>query len=244
MKKIFDYFNRMPSGVFLAAIFLLVACAGQQLELEPISKSENPQELINKLDNKVAMARKDQVNVLSPEWFSEAEASLNGAKKALEQGDSLQLIFDLVATGNAQLGQAEEIAKISRTTLPEAIKGRNMARKAGAMNLGKEYNAVEEQFLKLTRAIEKNNLKYAQRNQADVTEQFRNLELRAIKIKTLGEVRSLLRVAKKQKGEEIAPKSFAVAQNKLVDTVCGVKHCQQKSDSSNPARIGILTDKS
>ena len=218
MKKIVHYFNGMPSGIFLAAIFLLVACAGQQLEVEPISKSENPQELINKLDNKVAIARKDQVNVLSPEWFNEAESSLNGAKKALEQGDSIQKIFDLVATGNAQLGQAEEIAKISRTTLPEAIKGRNMARKAGAMNLGKEYNAVEEEFLKLTRAIEKNNLKYAQRNQAEVTEQFRNLELRAIKIKTLGEVRSLLRLARKQKGEEIAPKSFAVAQNKLVQT--------------------------
>lgn len=207
----------MSSGVFLAAIFLLVACAGPQLEVQPIAKSENPQELINKLDNKVALARKDQVNVLSPDWFDKAESSLNDAKEALDRGEALQKIFDLVATGNAQLHQAEEFAKISRTTLPEAIQGRNLARKAGAMNLGKEYNAVEEQFLKLTRAIEKNNLNYAQRNQASVTEQFRNIELRAIKIKTLGEVRSLLRVAKKQNGEEIAPKSFAAAQNKLIE---------------------------
>lgn len=218
MKTISYYLNRMPAGIFLAAVFLMVACAGQQLEVEPISKSENPQELINKLDNKVALARKNQVNVLSPDWFNEAESSLNEAKRALDQGDTLQKIFDLVATGNAQLREAEEIAKISRTTLPEAIQGRNLARKAGAMNLGKEYNAVEEQFLKLTRAIERNNLSYAQRNQDGVTEQFRNLELRAIKIKTLGEVRSLLRVAKKQDAEEIAPKSYAFAQNKLVET--------------------------
>jgi len=218
MKKILYYFRRMPAGVFLAAVFLLVACAGQQLEVEPISKSENPQELINKLDNKIALAHKDQVNVLAPAWFEDAESSLNDAKKALDQGDAIQKIFDQVATGNAQLRRAEEIARISRTTLPEAIQGRNLARKAGAMNLGKEYMAAEEQFLKLTRAIEKNNLNYAQRNQATVTGLFRNLELRAIKIKTLGEVRSLLRVAKKQEAEEIAPESYAFAQNKLVET--------------------------
>jgi len=148
MKKIFHYFKRMQAGVLFAAVLLLVACAGQQLEVQPISKSENPQELINKLDNKVALARKDQVNVLAPDWFQDAETSLNDAKEALDKGDTLQKIFELVATGNAQLRRAEEIAKISRTTLPEAIQGRNMARKAGAMNLGKEYNVVEEQFLK------------------------------------------------------------------------------------------------
>ena len=218
MKKILSYFKRMPASVLLAAVFLLVACAGQQLEVQPIAKSENPQELINKLDNKVALARKNQVNVLAPDWFQDAESSLNDAKEALDKGDTLQKIFELAATGSAQLRRAEEIAKISRTTLPEAIQGRNMARKAGAMNLGKEYNEVEEQFLKLTHAIERNNLSYAQRNQDVVTQQYRNLELRAIKIKTLGEVRSLLRVAKKKDAEEIAPESYAIAQNKLVET--------------------------
>ena len=205
-------------GALIVAALVLFACAGQQLEVEPIAKSENPQELINKLDNEVALARTNQVNVLAPVWFEEAEASLNEAKKTLDQGDELQKIFDNVANGRAQLRQAEEISKISKLTLPKAIKGRNLAREAGAENLGKEYMEAEEQFLKLTRAVEKDNLKYAHKNQAKVTELFRKLELRAIKITTLGEVRSLLRVAAKKDAAEIAPKSYAIAQKKLIET--------------------------
>ncbi len=60
-----------------AVISSLLACAGYQLEVEPISKSENPQELINELDNDIALARKNQLNVLAPTWFERAEFSLN-----------------------------------------------------------------------------------------------------------------------------------------------------------------------
>ena len=218
MKKIFTKTRIVRLGVLLVAALLLSACAAQQLEVKPIAKSENPQEVINKLDNEIALARRNQVNVLAPSWFAEAEISLNESKKSLDQGAELARIFDGVATGRAQIRQAEEIAKISRTTLPEAIKGRKSARAAGAASLGEDYLAAEVQFLKLTRAIEKNNLNYAQRNQAKVAELFRNLELRAIKIRTLGEVRSLLRVAEKRGAAKTAPKSYALAQKKLVQT--------------------------
>jgi outer membrane protein OmpA-like peptidoglycan-associated protein len=217
MKSKITHTKIVPVGVLLVAAFLLFACAGQQLEVEPIAKSENPQELINKLDNEVALARKNQVNMLAPTWFGEAETSLNEAKTALDQGDELQKIFNSVANGRAQLARAEEISKISKMSLPEAIQRRNLAREAGAANLGKEYIAAEEQFLRLTRAIEKDNLNFANRNEARVTELFSKLELRAIKIKTLGEVRSLLRVAAKQDATELAPESYAIAQKKLVE---------------------------
>ena len=217
MKSKIDHTKIVPVGVLLVAAFVLFACAGQQLEVEPIAKSENPQELINKLDNEVALARKNQVNMLAPTWFGEAETSLNEAKAALDQGGELQKIFNNVANGRAQLARAEEIAKISKMTLPEAIQRRNLAREAGAANLGKEYDAAEEQFLKLTRAIEKDNLNYANKNEARVTELFSRLELRAIKIKTLGEVRSLLRVAARQDAADVAPTSYTIAQKKLAE---------------------------
>jgi hypothetical protein len=59
-----------------AAVWVLTACAGGQLEVKLISKSDNPQELVNQLDNDIAMARKNQVNVLAPTWFERAESSL------------------------------------------------------------------------------------------------------------------------------------------------------------------------
>ncbi|MCK5418745.1 MAG: OmpA family protein, partial [Desulfobacterales bacterium] len=126
-------------------------------------------------------------------------------------------IFDDVATGRAQLRRAKEIAAVSRATLADAIKGRELARDAGATALGKEYKEAEDEFLKLTRAIEKNNLGYAQRNQPEVTEKFRQLEIRAIKVSTIGEVRNLLRISEKQKSDKIAPQSYAAAINKLAE---------------------------
>jgi OOP family OmpA-OmpF porin len=200
-----------------AVVLMLSACAGNNLEVQPISKSESPQQLINQLDNSIAMAHKNQVNVLAPTWFKRAESSLNAAKKGLEKGDQLSEILDNIATGRAQLQRAEEISKISRTTLPNAIKARDQARTAGATNLGEEYANAEDNFLGLTRAIEDNNLAYAQRSQARVVERFRSLELRAIKVQTIGEVRRLIKDAKKKGLQKVAPQSYAIAEKKLAE---------------------------
>jgi outer membrane protein OmpA-like peptidoglycan-associated protein len=200
-----------------AVIFSLLACAGTQLKVEPIAKSENPHELINNLDNDITLARKDQINVLAPTWFERAESSLKAAKKGLEKGDQLSEILDNIATGRAQLGRAEEIAKVSQTMLPKAINARAMARNAGATSLGEDYADAEERFIGLTQAIEDKNLNYAQRNQASVVERFRVLELRAIKIRTIGEVRRLIQSARKQGMHKTAPQSFALAEKKLAE---------------------------
>ncbi|MCK5420497.1 MAG: hypothetical protein KAI93_18360, partial [Desulfobacterales bacterium] len=150
----------------LTILFLLSACAGRKLEVESIPKSGHPQVLIDNLENDIALARNARINVLSPAWFAKAESSLRESKKFLDEGAALAKIFDDVATGRAQLRRAKEIAAVSRATLADAIKGRELARDAGAAALTKNYTEVEDEFLKLTRAIEKNNLGYAQRNQA------------------------------------------------------------------------------
>ena len=215
MKRAMENKTNLILILLTAAVFLLIACAGHQLEVKPISKSENPQQLINQLDNDIAMARKNQLNVLAPTWFGKADFSLDEAKKSFEKGDQLSKILESIATGRAQLDRAKEIAKISRTTLPNAIKARNLARKAGATNLEKDYANAEESFLGLTRAIEDNNLNFAQRNQAKIVERFRILELRAIKVQTIGEVRRLIKDAEKKRLRKIAPQSFAAAEKKL-----------------------------
>ena len=201
----------------LVISFSLSACAGRKLEVESIPKSGHPQELINQLEKEIALARNERINVLAPTWFAKAESSLNEAKNLLDKGAELTKIFDDVAMGRAQLGRAKEIAAVSKATLVEAIKGRELAREAGASALGKDYAEAEAEFLKLTQAIEKENLGYAQRNQAAVIEKFRQLEIRAIKVRTIGEVRNLLRIAEKQKFDKIAPESYTAAINKLIE---------------------------
>ena len=207
--------NISVAVLFSVLIWFLSGCATSGLKIEPISTSENPMAHINRLDNDIGNARKNQVNVLAPTWFAKAETSLNDAKKVLNRGGELSEILEEIASGRAQLQNAEEMAQLARTTLPNAIKARDLARSAGATNFEEDYARVEEQFLKLTKAIENNNLKYAQRNRAEVTDEFEQIELRAIKEQTIGVARELIDQAEKKKAQKIAPKSFAVAQERL-----------------------------
>ncbi|MGD1975136.1 MAG: hypothetical protein PVG73_13815 [Desulfobacterales bacterium] len=198
-------------------VFLLVACAGTQTSVQSISKSANPTDLVNEFDGEIATARKNQLNVLSPDWFSEAEASLTSAKKALNKGDEISEIMENVAEGRTQLKKAEEMAQVARTTLPELIKSREMARAAGATKIN-EYARAEDDFLMLTKAIEDNNLRLAQRERDRVSKDFRALELRAIKDQTIGEVRNLLTQAVNDGARKYAPHSLSMAQQKLKNT--------------------------
>jgi outer membrane protein OmpA-like peptidoglycan-associated protein len=216
-------------AIFAVGIWLLSACAGSKLQVEPIALSENPTERINLLNTDLEKARKNKVNVLAPTWYAKAETSFNNARARLERGDELSVILQNVAEGRAQVQRAEEMANIARTAMPDAIEARDLARAAGATNFEEDYAKVEEQFLELTKAIEKNDLQYAQRNKAKVTKAFDELELRAIKEYTIGEVRNLIKQAEKERANKIAPKTFAVAQEKLTEADAFIsKHRYQK----------------
>ncbi|NIS61447.1 MAG: hypothetical protein GTO13_12330, partial [Proteobacteria bacterium] len=99
--------------MFTAVLYLLAACAGRQLEVEPIARSENPTEHINRLDTDIGEARKNQLNVLAPTWFAKAETSLKEAKELLNRGDELSKVLQKIADGRAQLRRAGEMAQLA-----------------------------------------------------------------------------------------------------------------------------------
>jgi outer membrane protein OmpA-like peptidoglycan-associated protein len=194
---------------------ILGACTGPQLSVEPIAPTENPSEQINQFDTELSASREQQLNVLAPMWFARAEASLTESRRALEGGAGIADILQQVAYGRAQLQRAEEVGQVVRTALSDVIQARALARKANASSLGKDYGAAEEQFLGLTQAVENDNLDWAQRNQTHVSQIFRDLELRAIKTQTIGEVRQLLKQAEQQRAQRIAPSTFTLATRAL-----------------------------
>jgi len=204
-------------AMIVTALWILNACAGGKVAMEDVGTPMNPAEEVNRFDSEISNARKNQINVLAPTSFAKAEAYLDDAKKALKSGDELSEILGPVASGRTQLKQAEEMAQVARTTLPDAIKARELARAAGATSLGEDYVRAEEQFLRLTRAIENNDLKYAQNNRENVAAAFDQLEVRAIKEQTLGEARKLIKQAEEEGARKFAPNTLAVAQQKLKD---------------------------
>lgn len=206
------------SMLVVLSFFLISACAGTPSGPDAVPvmvNAENPVELVNQLGGKLTDARQHQLNVLSPTWYSRAEVSYLKAKNDLEKGKALSEIREYVKEAEIQLQKAKEMAKISRATLGELIEARNKARVAGATDLGKDYVKVEKKFLNLTEAIEKDNLRYAQKSQTKAIEEFRELEIRAIKEKTIGEVRRLIGNAERVGAKKITPESFILAQKKL-----------------------------
>ena len=212
-------------GVLLFSLLLLVGgCAQTQMTQQAAATvkaqplAENPVELVNQLDHEIANARSNQLNILSPTWFVKAESAYFEAKKNLEGGKEISVIKENVLSARTSLQQAEDMAKISQTTLPEAIKAREMARSAGAVKSESDYARVEADFLEMTKAIEKNDLRFAQNNQKKVANDFRLLEIRAIKENTIGEVRKLIAKAENNGARKIAPKTFQEAVNQLQET--------------------------
>jgi OOP family OmpA-OmpF porin len=203
--------------ILVMAVSLLGSCGGKQLKVETISKSEDPVALVNQLDNQLKNAQENQVDILAPGWFAKAKGSSQEARKKLEAGDEISEILLNISYGRAQLQRGEELALLSRTVLGDVIKARDDALAAGADSLGPDYNRVEEQFLKITGAIEKNNLDWADRNKESVNQAYRQLELQAIKENSLGEARKLIQQAENEGAKKISPEALALAQSTLKD---------------------------
>ncbi len=201
----------------LILLSLLVGCTSPNLKVPPVAISDNPSSKIFELEESLAAGRVDQVNVLSPTWYRKAESSLDKARYGLAYGDSVTDILTNVAYGHAYLDKAREYSEIAKSTIPEAIKARTLASAAGAASYVQDYQEMENQFISLTMDIENNNLARAEKYESRVAQGFADLELRAIKEKTLGEVRSLLTAAEREGAARLAPKTLAVARKSLDD---------------------------
>ena len=225
--------NRMI-GILLG-IVLTAGCAGQPLKVEPIDKTKNPSALTEELGQALSAARQDQVNLLSPAWFGRAQSSYEKARSGMEKGSQLNAILENIATGEAQLGQARIYADRSRKTLADVIESRDAAMAARADRYKEEFADLEEGFLKLTRAVENDDSGYIQTRRKEINSAYRALELRAIKDTALGDVRRLLAQGRDRKMDEIAPKSYLIAQSKLMDAEAAINRDRYAKDEINRA---------
>jgi len=217
-------------GLVFAIIFFIGSCGGNKLKVAPVYKTQNPGETIQRLEKDIANAGRDQVNVLAPVWFAKSESSLKAARDGLNRGDETAKLLEHIARARAQLLTAREKSQISRAMLSSVIENRELARTAGANTLVDDYTRVEERFLDLTRAVEKDNLLYVKKNRDRIAEEYRQLEIRAIKIRTIGEIRKRLNRAKRQKTDKIAPQSYAKAHKLLQEADDFITHNPHKKE--------------
>ena len=211
---------KMNIPLAIVSLLLLGACAQTSVTpaVQPVAVAKNPIESIAGLETAIAKGKQDQLDVLSPTWFSKAEGFYAKAKKGAEEGIEISNILDNIAKGQDALNNAEETSKVARTMLPDVIESREKARLAGAADLGDVYTKVEEQFLDLTRAIENNNIRYTQKNGPKVKEDYLSLELLAIKTASIGQVQPLITQAIDDDAKKYVPRTLEMAQKSVADT--------------------------
>ncbi|SEA60164.1 Outer membrane protein OmpA [Desulfuromusa kysingii] len=206
--------------LFAVAILLMIGlpgCAGPTLNVAPVAISDNPTSKIFELEDTLAEGRKQQIHVLSPTWYAKAADYLEKARYGLANDDSVAGILQNIAYGHAHFDKAKEYALIAQSAISQAIKARDLANAAGAASLGEDYQKVEDEFKTLTADIENNNLSRAEKNESQVAQDFADLELRAIKENTLGEVRNLLATNIHNGAKKLAPKTLQETEKALID---------------------------
>jgi OmpA-OmpF porin, OOP family len=193
--------------VVLPGILLIIisACATTPLKTIP---PEDAAQLVHQLDTDLAKARFNQVNVLAPGGFKDAQSAFVKAQRALDRGEAPSAIQKYVAEGNAHLRKAEQIAEISRKILTETNEAREKALRVGADRLNEPFMQVEKQYLRLTKAIENDDVSYAQDHAAQVQAAFHQVEIMAIKHNALGKARKLMADADKADVQAVAPTAY------------------------------------
>ncbi len=204
----------MLAAAFLA-LLMLNACAGRVEVSQTALETNDPVEQLLSLESDLQAAREQQLDVLAPTFFAKAEELYQDARQMLAREEQLSAILLQITSGRVELQRAEQSARITRTVLADVIKVRGLALTAGAADLGKEFEEAEEGFLKLTRAIENNDLDWAQRHKSKIFDAFDHLELRAIKDKHLNEARELVLQGEQNRADKAAPQSLADAREKL-----------------------------
>lgn len=197
------------------ALTLVAGCASKPPSYETISSSANPSTEIERTDEMLRDAKDRQVDVLSPENFTDASKALEKAKKQKDKGKANEKILESVAYSRGWLKEANEKAEISQTSLKDVTDARGGALRAGTPTLfTHEWNRAEDELAEISTAIEKGNLTPAEKRGDKLITKYRELERRSIIKAQLGKAEDNIKLAKKDGAEKRAPKSYEIAQMK------------------------------
>ncbi|MBC7428872.1 MAG: OmpA family protein [Bacteriovorax sp.] len=215
MKSLPKLNNILLTATFLAA---LTGCSSGPV-VQDYPAGTNAGEEVTNLENDVKTAQSNQVDVLSPKNFNEANEALMDAKKMHAKGKDAYKTLHEVAVGRAYLNTANTVAETARTNIEDVVAARQAAVTAGAPSyFGKEMSKADSNFKDVTSDIENNKMSSVAKERKELQEKYLELEVMAIKEKNIGEARKTIDLAKKEKAEKFAPTTLAAAEKSYMNT--------------------------
>jgi OOP family OmpA-OmpF porin len=210
--------TRIVLGAFATAA-LLAGCATTPPNVQPLAVNSDPVTEIQKTDEMLKEARAQQYDVLSPNNYTEAEKTLNKAKKYKEKDKPTEKILEQVSYSRAWLNLTNEKAKLAESVMKDITDARAGALKAGAPQyFEKDWKKAGNELENITGDIEKGNLRPADKKGQTLTQKYHDLERRSVGKTFLGRAYSNIEVADKAKAEKIAPRTYSATMTKMDST--------------------------
>lgn len=199
----------LKSG-FASALLLLLAVVAT------VAAQTGKDPLFDTLSAAIEKARQEQVDALAPAGFRSALSAHQTALKDAERARNPERIHAQLTAGMAAIQKANASAANARETLRTVIGTRNDALAARAPKLAPEqWQKAAARFDDAAAALEKNDVKEAQRRAAEADVLLRDVELVAIRNGVLNEARGLIAQADAAKVGKFAPRSLDASKRYL-----------------------------
>ncbi len=217
------------------ALTAAVGCASTPPNVQQLSGAD-PTVEIQKTEQMISEASAQQYDVLSPKNFTDAKEALDKAKKYKSKDKPNEKILEQVAFSRAWLNQAKEKSQLSENVLKDITDARGGALSAKANEFfPKDWSKANDKLEDITSSIEKGNLSPADKKGTDVTQDFRNLERRAVVQTSLGQAGYNIEQAEKNGAKTKAPRTYGIARAKFDSTFQMIQRDPRNTDAIRAA---------
>ncbi|MCW8851762.1 MAG: OmpA family protein [Gammaproteobacteria bacterium] len=213
---------KIKKGLFgLSLIVALVAgggCASSQQKLTLDEVLDNYPEVAS-LDAAVKNSKENGAELLAPEGYAKALESWKSAMNAAHN-QKTDAANKAANEGLKVIDKLDRDSESSKQLLAEVLSTRERAMAAGIANLQSEkLEELDGDLKKTATLIEEGNIEKAKQRRPKLIEGYAKLELTALKQSTADQAKSAIASAKQQGAEKYAPKTIALAEEKMAIAV-------------------------
>ena len=205
--------NALNGHILLVTVLVVAGCASQPKLTNEQILSQYQQ--VSSLDSALTQARSKGADYLAPESYAKASKSLANAMAAAEDNKS-EKAEAAASKGLETVDKIKRDTERSRIILAEVLLARTRAYDAGVKTTQQEKIVALDKELKKTAAlVENGDVEKAKQRRPKLINDYRQLELVALKQGTVNLAKASITNAKEQGAEKYAPKTLARAEEEM-----------------------------
>lgn len=199
----------------LAVLIIGVSACSSKPEVKEFPKSADAKTEIYNLETDLTTSHKQNVALLAPVSFEEAQDSLSDARDLEKEGKKEEKVLKEVALGRAYLDRAQDRAKDNEALLQDVLAARQTAFDANAHTYFPEaFNKIDKKIKTQTTLLEKDKKNEIKEKRSEFITTYMDLELAAIKEKNIGESKRMIERSVGQGARSLAPTTLNEANAK------------------------------